>query len=89
MQCSPTCPILSASIMRLLELLQHCCSYPAVAMVNTNMVANRGISSLHTNHSNISNRDSKASVFCNRSILQSTHRLGSLQASRLSTLNSY
>ena len=31
---------------RLLEMLQHlCCSYPAVAMVNTNMVANRGISS--------------------------------------------
>ena len=30
----------------MLELLQHlCCSYPAVAMVNTNMVANRGISS--------------------------------------------
>ena len=25
-----------------------CCSYPAVAMVNTNMVAKRGISSLHT-----------------------------------------
>ena len=28
------------------------CSYPAVAMVNTNMVANRGISSLHTIHRN-------------------------------------
>ena len=32
--------------MQLLEMLQHlCCSYPAVAIVNTNMVANRGISS--------------------------------------------
>ena len=28
-----------------LEMLQHlCCSYPAVAMVNTNILANRGIS---------------------------------------------
>ena len=37
-----------------LEMLQHlCCSYPAVAMVNTNMVANRGISSLHTIHISI------------------------------------
>ena len=43
-----------------------CCSYPAVAMVNTNMVANRGISSLHTIH-----RDNQSFILL--SILQQIH----------------